>query len=50
MFLTVIDGFDVFLPGRFSASSSLTAYVAIPIFLGFTLCIGLCIGVIPGQE
>jgi amino acid transporter len=50
VFLTVIDGFDVFLPGRFSASSSLTAYVAIPIFLGFTLCIGLCIGVIPGQE
>lgn len=50
VFLTVINGFDIFLPGRFSASSFLTAYVGIPISLGFTLCIGLCIGVIPGQE
>ena len=32
--LTLINGFDVFFPGRFSASSFLTAYVGIPIFLG----------------
>lgn len=31
--LTLINGFDVFFPGRFSASSFLTAYVGIPIFL-----------------
>lgn len=31
--LTLINGFDVFFPGRFSASSFLTAYVSIPIFL-----------------
>lgn len=33
VFLTLINGFDVFFPGRFSASSFLTAYVGIPIFL-----------------
>jgi len=32
--LTLINGFDVFFPGRFNASSFLTAYVGIPIFLG----------------
>ena len=32
--LTLINGFDVFFPGRFTASSFLTAYVGIPIFLG----------------
>lgn len=31
--LILINGFDVFFPGRFSASSFLTAYVGIPIFL-----------------
>jgi amino acid transporter len=31
--LTLINGFDVFFPGRFTASSFLTAYVGIPIFL-----------------
>ncbi|KAL8792203.1 MAG: hypothetical protein Q9195_005225 [Heterodermia aff. obscurata] len=31
--LVLINGFDVFFPGRFSASSFLTAYVGIPIFL-----------------
>lgn len=31
--LGLINGFDVFFPGRFSASSFLTAYVGIPIFL-----------------
>lgn len=30
--LTLINGFDVFFPGRFSASSFLTAYVGIPLF------------------
>jgi len=30
--LVLINGFDVFFPGRFSASSFLTAYVGIPIF------------------
>ena len=34
VFLTLINGFDVFFPGRFTASSFLTAYVGIPIFLG----------------
>lgn len=33
VFLCLINGFDVFFPGRFSASSFLTAYVGIPIFL-----------------
>jgi len=33
VFLTLINGFDVFFPGRFTASSFLTAYVGIPIFL-----------------
>ncbi|KAL3427754.1 amino acid permease [Phlyctema vagabunda] len=32
-FLTLINGFDVFWPERFSATSFLTAYVGIPIFL-----------------
>jgi amino acid transporter len=32
--LTMINGFDVFFPGRFTATSFLTAYVGIPIFLG----------------
>ena len=32
--MTLINGFDVFFPGRFNASSFLTAYVGIPIFLG----------------
>lgn len=31
--LILINGFDVFFPGRFNASSFLTAYVGIPIFL-----------------
>lgn len=31
--LTLINGFDVFFPGRFTASSFLTAYVGIPLFL-----------------
>jgi amino acid transporter len=31
--LTLINGFDVFFTGRFTASSFLTAYVGIPIFL-----------------
>ncbi|KAL9607398.1 MAG: hypothetical protein Q9167_007688 [Letrouitia subvulpina] len=31
--LTLINGFDVFFPGRFNASSFLTAYIGIPIFL-----------------
>ena len=31
--MTLINGFDVFFPGRFSASSFLTAYIGIPIFL-----------------
>ena len=31
--LTLINGFDVFFPGRFNASSFLTAYVGIPLFL-----------------
>lgn len=31
--LVLINGFDVFFPGRFTASSFLTAYVGIPIFL-----------------
>lgn len=31
--LVLINGFDVFFPGRFSASSFLTAYIGIPIFL-----------------
>ncbi len=31
--MTLINGFDVFFPGRFSASAFLTAYVGIPIFL-----------------
>ncbi|RDW71789.1 putative proline permease PrnB [Coleophoma crateriformis] len=31
--LTLINGFDVFFPGRFSASTFLTAYVGIPLFL-----------------
>lgn len=31
--LCLINGFDVFLPGRFSASSFLTAYIGIPAFL-----------------
>lgn len=35
--LTLINGFDVFFPGRFSASAFLTAYVGIPIFLGIYL-------------
>ncbi|KAG9230559.1 putative proline-specific permease [Amylocarpus encephaloides] len=32
-FLTLINGFDVFWPENFNASSFLTAYVGIPIFL-----------------
>ncbi|PMD48210.1 putative proline-specific permease [Hyaloscypha variabilis F] len=36
--LTLINGFDVFFPGRFTASSFLTAYVGIPIFLGDLFC------------
>ncbi|KAH7380948.1 proline permease PrnB [Cadophora sp. MPI-SDFR-AT-0126] len=32
-FLTLINGFDVFFPSLWSASSFLTAYVGIPIFL-----------------
>ncbi|KAI4166143.1 MAG: hypothetical protein LQ342_000029 [Letrouitia transgressa] len=31
--LSLINGFDVFFPGRFNASSFLTAYIGIPIFL-----------------
>lgn len=31
--LTLINGFDVFFPDRFSASSFLTAYIGIPLFL-----------------
>lgn len=32
-FLLLINGFDVFFPGRWSISTFLTAYVGIPIFL-----------------
>jgi amino acid transporter len=32
-FLTLINGFDVFFPEKFNASSFLTAYVGIPLFL-----------------
>ncbi|KAE9391532.1 proline transporter [Gymnopus androsaceus JB14] len=35
--LTLINGFNVFFPGQFSASSFLTAYVGIPIFLAIYL-------------
>jgi amino acid transporter len=35
--LTLINGFDVFFPGSFTASSFLTAYVGIPIFLAIYL-------------
>lgn len=31
--LVLINGFDVFFPGRFSAKSFLTAYIGLPIFL-----------------
>ncbi|MCJ1429710.1 hypothetical protein MMC29_007625 [Sticta canariensis] len=31
--MVLINGFDVFFPGRFTASSFLTAYVGIPLFL-----------------
>lgn len=31
--LVLIDGFDVYFPGRWSISSFLTGYVGIPIFL-----------------
>lgn len=31
--LALVNGFDVFFPGRFSAASFLTAYVGIPTFL-----------------
>jgi amino acid transporter len=34
VFLTLINGFDVFWPSKWSASSFLTAYIGIPIFLG----------------
>lgn len=37
LFLLLANGFTVFLPGRFSASSFLTAYIGIPIFLGIYL-------------
>ena len=37
VFLTLVNGFDVFFPGRLSASSFLTAYVGIPISLGIYL-------------
>ncbi|KAI9737432.1 MAG: hypothetical protein M1834_009586 [Cirrosporium novae-zelandiae] len=33
VFLTLINGFNVFFPGEFSASSFLTAYIGIPIYL-----------------
>lgn len=35
--MALINGFDVFFPGRFNASSFLTAYVGIPIFLAIYL-------------
>ncbi|KAH8598699.1 proline transporter [Bisporella sp. PMI_857] len=31
--LTLINGFDVFFPGKFNATSFLTAYIGIPLFL-----------------
>lgn len=33
--LCLINGFDVFFPGRFTAANFLTAYVGIPLFLAF---------------
>lgn len=33
--LSLLNGFDVFFPGKFSASSLLSAYIGIPIFLAF---------------
>ncbi|KAF6826251.1 proline-specific permease [Colletotrichum plurivorum] len=36
-FLLLANGFTAFYPGRFSASSFLTAYVGIPLFLAFYL-------------
>jgi yeast amino acid transporter len=35
--LTIINGFTVFLPGQWSASSFLTAYIGVPTFLLFYL-------------
>lgn len=33
MVLTLTNGFQVFFPGKFSASSFLAAYITLPIFL-----------------
>lgn len=50
MILVLVNGFDVFFPGRFTASSSLTAYTGSPSFSLSILATDECISVTAGFD